>query len=141
MQIVLEVLDKYADQIDVKNVLEICLRNEKKRFRDFYKEKVIKNSSIEKAIQESVGKLLSLNEKANQAINGVNKRLDAFDKNIDNISKLTPIEPEINADGWYAQCVRCWHEITPTDKICPKCKQAQDWSWFGKNKKVREESV
>lgn len=86
MQIVLEVLDKYADQIDVKNVLEICLRNEKKRFRDFYKAKVIKNSSIEKAIQESVGKLLSLNEKANQAINGVNKRLDAFDKNIDNIS-------------------------------------------------------
>ena len=55
--------------------------------------------------------------------------------NLENISKTTPIEPEINADGWYAQCVRCWHEITPTDKICPKCKQAQDWSWFGKTKK------
>ena len=61
--------------------------------------------------------------------------------NLENISKSTPIEPEINADGWYAQCVRCWHEITPTDKICPKCKQAQDWSWFSKNKKVKEESV
>ena len=55
--------------------------------------------------------------------------------NLENISKSTPIEPEINADGWYAQCVRCWHEITPTDKICPKCNQAQDWSWFSKNKK------
>ena len=55
--------------------------------------------------------------------------------NLENISKSTPIEPEINADGWYAECVRCWHEITPTDNICPKCKQAQDWSWFGKTKK------
>ena len=60
---------------------------------------------------------------------------------LENISKSTPIEPEINADGWYAQCIRCWHEITPTDSICPKCKQAQDWSWFGKTKKVMEESV
>ena len=55
--------------------------------------------------------------------------------NLTNISKSTPIEPEINADGWYAQCIRCWHEIAPTDKICTKCKQAQDWSWFGKTKK------
>ena len=54
---------------------------------------------------------------------------------LSNISKSTPIEPEINPDGWYAQCVRCWHEITPTDNICPKCNQAQDWSWFGKTKK------
>ena len=61
--------------------------------------------------------------------------------NLENISKSTPIEPEINADGWYAQCVRCWHEITPTDNICPKCKQVQDWSWFGKTKKIKEESV
>ena len=29
--------------------------------------------------------------------------------NLTNISKSTPIEPEINADGWYAQCIRCWH--------------------------------
>ena len=36
--------------------------------------------------------------------------------NLENISKSTPIEPEINADGWYAQCVRCWHEITPQIK-------------------------
>ena len=60
--------------------------------------------------------------------------------NLVNISKSTPIEPEINADGWYAQCVRCWHEITPKDSICPKCKQTQDWSWFGKQKS-KEESV
>ena len=61
--------------------------------------------------------------------------------NLVNISKSTPIEPEINADGWYAQCVRCWHEIIPTDNICTKCKQVQDWSWFGKTKKIKEESV
>lgn len=48
-----------------------------------------------------------------------------------NILKSTPIEPEINADGWYAQCKRCWTEICPDDKVCPKCGQAQDWSWFG----------
>lgn len=48
------------------------------------------------------------------------------------ISKSTPLEPYINADGWYAQCHRCWHEIEPTDKICPECNQVQDWSWFGK---------
>lgn len=61
--------------------------------------------------------------------------------NLANISKSTPIEPEINADGWYAQCHRCWHEITPKDNICPKCNQAQDWSWFGKSNKSKEEFV
>ena len=54
---------------------------------------------------------------------------------LSNISKDTPIEPEIELDGGYAYCIRCWHEITPKDSICPKCKQAQDWSWFGKKKK------
>lgn len=52
-----------------------------------------------------------------------------------NISKSTPIEPYINADGYYAQCHRCWTEITPKDSICPKCQQAQDWSWFTKKNK------
>ena len=55
---------------------------------------------------------------------------------LENVSISTPIEPEINADGWYAQCKRCYHEITPTDNICPKCSQTQDWSWL-KNKKVK----
>ena len=55
---------------------------------------------------------------------------------LSNTSKLTPIEPEINADGWYAQCKRCYHEITPKDNICPKCNQTQDWSWL-KNKNVK----
>ena len=54
---------------------------------------------------------------------------------LSNISKSTPIDPEINADGCYAQCVRCWNEVEPKDNICPKCRQAQDWSWFGKIKK------
>ena len=61
--------------------------------------------------------------------------------NLENISKTKPIEPYINADGWYAQCHRCWHEIEPKDNICPKCNQAQDWSWFGKLNKNEEESV
>ena len=55
---------------------------------------------------------------------------------LENVSISTPIEPEINADGWYAQCVRCYHEITPKDNICPKCNQTQDLSWL-KNKKVK----
>ena len=62
--------------------------------------------------------------------------------NLENISKSTPIEPYIECDGgYYAMCHRCWHEITPTDNICPKCNQAQDWSWFGKSNKNMEESV
>lgn len=47
------------------------------------------------------------------------------------ILKSTPIEPEINEDGWYAQCQRCWTEIQPDNNICPRCGQSQDWSWFG----------
>lgn len=54
------------------------------------------------------------------------------------ILKSTPIEPEINEDGWYAQCKRCWTEICPDDKVCPKCGQAQDWSWFGNALKNKE---
>jgi rRNA maturation endonuclease Nob1 len=50
--------------------------------------------------------------------------------NLQDISKSTPVEPYINPDGWYAQCYRCWTEITPTDKKCPKCGQKQDWSWL-----------
>ena len=52
-----------------------------------------------------------------------------------NISKLTPIEPEIELDGGYAYCCRCFCEIEPTDNICPNCSQSQDWSWFGKYNK------
>lgn len=55
--------------------------------------------------------------------------------NIKNLSKSTPIQPEVNADGWYCQCVRCWTEVEPPDKVCPKCKQTLDWSWFGKSRK------
>lgn len=49
---------------------------------------------------------------------------------IGNISLSTPLEPEINGDGWYAQCSRCWTEINPTDLVCPNCRQLQDWSWL-----------
>lgn len=52
-----------------------------------------------------------------------------------NISKLTPIEPEIELDGGYAYCCRCFCEIEPSDNICPKYEQSQDWSWFGKYNK------
>lgn len=52
-----------------------------------------------------------------------------------NISKTTPIEPEIECDGWYAICRRCGNEIDPHNNICPYCHQHQDWSWFNtKNK-------
>ena len=54
---------------------------------------------------------------------------------LSNISKSTPIEPEIELDGGYAYCVRCTNEIYPHNKICPYCHQLQDWSWFGKYKK------
>lgn len=50
-----------------------------------------------------------------------------------NISKTTPIEPEIIEDGWYAICKRCSKEIDPHNNICPYCHQQQDWSWFTKN--------
>ena len=59
-------------------------------------------------------------------------------KDLTNIPLTKPIEPYINADGWYAQCERCWNEIEPHDKICPYCLQLQDWSWFGKYTKKEE---
>ncbi len=55
------------------------------------------------------------------------------------ILKLTPIEPVIECDGgYYAQCNRCYAEIKPTDCVCPKCNQVQDWSWFRKDDKYGE---
>lgn len=49
-----------------------------------------------------------------------------------NISKSTPIEPFVNPDGWYCECVRCGHEVMPDEHVCPNCSQSQDWSWFWK---------
>lgn len=40
---------------------------------------------------------------------------------LSNISKLTLIEPEIELEGGYAYCCRCFCEIEPSDNICPKC--------------------
>lgn len=64
--------------------------------------------------------------------------MDGFVNHIDftNIPKSEPIKPYIECDGgYYAVCYRCWCELEPTDEMCPNCKQKQDWSWFGKNKK------
>lgn len=58
-----------------------------------------------------------------------------------NISKSTPVEPYIELDGGFARCHRCWTEIRPTDDICPKCTQKQDWSWFRKTNKDKEVST
>lgn len=58
--------------------------------------------------------------------------------NLKNVSKSTPIKPEIECDGWYTYCSRCFTEIEPCTAICPKCKQIQDWSWFGKDEKHEE---
>ena len=57
---------------------------------------------------------------------------------LSNISKDTPIEPEIELDGGYTYCIRCTNEIDPHNKICPYCHQLQDWSWFGKYKKNKQ---
>ena len=40
---------------------------------------------------------------------------------LSSISKLTPIESEIELDGGYTYCCRCFCEIEPSDNICPKC--------------------
>lgn len=53
-------------------------------------------------------------------------------KNINEVSLKTPIEPYINEDGWYAQCHRCWTELEPEEDVCPECGQHQDWSWLKK---------
>lgn len=48
-----------------------------------------------------------------------------------NTPLTTPIHPYIECDGgYYAVCNRCYTEVEPTDDICPKCSQAQDWTWF-----------
>jgi len=52
-----------------------------------------------------------------------------------NISLTKPIRPYINEDGYYPQCHRCWTELEHKQKVCSKCHQTQDWSWFGKYKK------
>ena len=36
---------------------------------------------------------------------------------LSNISKNTPIKPEIELDGGYAYCVRCTNEIDPHTNI------------------------
>ena len=56
-----------------------------------------------------------------------------------NISKDTPIEPEIELDGGYAYCVRCTNELDPHNNICPYCHQFQDWSWLNKKIISKEE--
>lgn len=50
-----------------------------------------------------------------------------------NVSKDKPIEPEIELDGGYAYCVRCFYELDSEQEVCPKCGQKQDWSWLHKN--------
>ena len=55
-----------------------------------------------------------------------------------NISTTTPIMPYINEDGYYPQCMRCWTELEAEQELCPKCNQAQDWSWLSKYKRIKE---
>lgn len=58
-------------------------------------------------------------------------------KNINEVSLKTPIEPEIECDGWYAICVRCKNEIDPHNAKCPYCHQMIDWSWLGKYRRKK----
>lgn len=51
------------------------------------------------------------------------------------LNKNTPIEPQIEADGWYAYCPICYHSDLEPDNIitkCPNCNQLIDWSWMKK---------
>lgn len=50
--------------------------------------------------------------------------------NLKNIKLNEPIEPEIELDGGYAYCVRCFCELDKWQSPCPRCKQIQDWSWL-----------
>ena len=56
-------------------------------------------------------------------------------KDLTNIPLTEPVEQIIEVDGGFACCMRCHCEVTPYNKVCPRCKQVQDWSWFGKYKK------
>lgn len=49
-----------------------------------------------------------------------------------NIEKSQPIMPDVELDGGYAYCVKCYTELEPRQKVCPNCQQAQDWSWLNK---------
>lgn len=51
-----------------------------------------------------------------------------------NNEKLIPIEPYIDADGWYAKCPICWTEVYPDSIItkCEKCNQLIKWDWMKK---------
>ena len=44
-------------------------------------------------------------------------------------------KPSNTDGGYYARCYRCWEEIEPSNCICPKCNQLQDWSWLRKDDK------
>ncbi len=46
------------------------------------------------------------------------------------VSISTPIQPEIELDGGFAYCARCYKELDCYTTPCPKCNQIQDWSWM-----------
>ena len=55
----------------------------------------------------------------------------------DKLGKLIPIEPEIELDGGYAYCPKCYQpDLEPITiiTICPKCGQLIRWDWMDKFK-------
>lgn len=48
--------------------------------------------------------------------------------NLTYVPKNKPLEPYINEDGYYPQCIRCLNEIDIHNKVCPFCMQTIDWS-------------
>lgn len=56
-----------------------------------------------------------------------------------NINK--PIEPYIEADGWYTKCPSCWVEVYPKQDKCHNCNQLLDWSWLKEKEKDGENHV
>ena len=55
----------------------------------------------------------------------------------DKLGKLIPIEPEIELDGGYAYCPKCYQtDLEPIAiiTICPKCGQLIRWDWMDKFK-------
>ena len=55
------------------------------------------------------------------------------------VPKTKPLEPYINEDGYYPQCIRCLNEIDIHNKVCPFCMQTIDWSWSKKVIKIQDE--
>lgn len=54
------------------------------------------------------------------------------DDKLENIKLIKPLEPEIELDGGYVYCQRCYTELDRWQYKCRHCGQLQDWTWLTK---------